>query len=73
MPENIYNTNQNYVYICVCGRVSGQLSDDLNFKYILKVVCNEMEGGWDTCLFNPYWYGTRVIVVGLNFNGDVVF
>jgi len=39
----------------------------------LKVVCNEMEGGWDTCLFNPYWYGTHVIVVGLNFNGDVVF
>jgi len=39
----------------------------------LKVVCNDMEGGWDTCLFNPYWYGTHVIVVGLNFNGDVVF
>ena len=39
----------------------------------LKVVCNEMEGGWDTCLFSPYWYGTHVIVVGLNFNGDVVF
>jgi len=39
----------------------------------LKVVCNEMNGGSDTCMFNSYWYGTHVIVIGLNFYGDVVF
>ena len=39
----------------------------------LKVVCNEMNGGSDTCGLNSFWYGTHVIGVCLSFNGGVVF
>ena len=42
-------------------------------KNNLKVVCNEMEGGSDTCLFNPYSYGSYVIVFNFNCSVDVVF
>ena len=39
----------------------------------LKVVCNEMKGGSETGLSYSYSFGTHVIGVCLNFNGDVVF
>jgi len=40
---------------------------------VLKVVCNEMKEGSDTCLSYSYSYGTHVTEVCFNFNGGVVF
>jgi len=45
----------------------------VSLKGALKVVCNEMNGGSDTGRFSSFWYGTHVIGIGFNFNGDVVF